>query len=102
MGGRGEIGMKIRSTLDASEEVEHVEVVVRTPNGTWPTEGFFEVPMEQKVALQLSHAATSLNIEDVKNWVASANGVKLDPDASYRENGLSGRAYIWYRPPEKA
>jgi hypothetical protein len=102
MGGRGEIDMKIKSKLDASEAVEHVEVVVRTPNGTWPTEGFFEVPVAQKIALQLSHAATSLKIEDTRNWVASADGMELDPDSSYRENGLSGRAYIWYRPPEKA
>jgi hypothetical protein len=98
--GVGEIDMKIRSELDARESVEHVEVMIQTPKGTWPTEGFVKVPVVQRVALQLHHAATSLRIEDTESWVASADGVRINPFASYRENGLTKRAFIRYQPSE--
>jgi hypothetical protein len=94
--------MKIRSDLDARESLEHVEVVISTPKGTWPTEGFVKVPVAQKVALQLQHAAISLKIENTEGWLAIANGVKLDPTASYRMNGLTKRVFIRYQPPELA
>jgi hypothetical protein len=88
--------MELRSDSDIRESVEHVEVVVRTPAGTWPTEGFFEVPADQKVALLLEHAAVSLKIEDTTNWIAVAGGKKLNPQMSYRANGLTERTMIHY------
>jgi hypothetical protein len=93
--------MKIRSELDTRESVEHVEVMIQTPKGTWPTEGFVKVPVGQRVDLQLQHAATSLKIEDTESWVASADGVLLNPFASYRENGLTKHAFIHYQPSER-
>ena len=66
--------MEIQTELDAEEGMEHVHVAVQTPRGTWPTEGFFEVPAEQNVEMQLQHALASLNIEDSTNWVAVAEG----------------------------
>ena len=88
--------MELKSDLDIRESVEHVEVVVRTPMGTWPTEGFFEVPAEQKISLLLEHAAVSLNIDDIKDWVAEAEGRRLNPESSYRANGLTERTIISY------
>lgn len=95
MGGNG---MKLKSNLDARESIEHIEVSVRTPGGTWPTEGFILVPLEQKIALQLDHARKSLKLENKKQWVATADGVQLNTTGSYRENGLSGRVLIEYAP----
>jgi hypothetical protein len=90
--------MKIKSDLDAKESIEHIEVAVRTQGGTWPTEGFFLVPVAQKIILQLEHAKKSLNIRNKGNWVAKAGGDLLDTSGSYRENGLSGRVFIDYGP----
>jgi hypothetical protein len=91
-------GMKPKSDMDARESIEHIEVAVRTPGGTWPTEGFFVVPAAQKIDLQLEHAKKSLNLTNKENWIAKADGVLLDTSGSYRENGLSGRIIIEYGP----
>jgi hypothetical protein len=88
--------MEIQSDLDAREAMEHIKVAVLTPMGPWPTEGYFEVPLDQKVSLQLVHAAASLHIEDTADWVAVASGKELDPSQSYRANGLSDIAIISY------
>jgi hypothetical protein len=90
--------MKLKSDLDSRESIEHIEVAVRTPGGTWPTEGFFLVPAEQKIAMQLDHARKSLKLGNKEQWIATADGVLLDATGSYRENGLSGRVFIDYAP----
>jgi hypothetical protein len=92
--------MKIRSDLDSRESLEHVEVAIHTPKGTWPTEGFILVPAAQRLGLQLQHAAASLNLTDADSWVATADGRELDPAASYHANGLTKRVFIRYQPPE--
>jgi hypothetical protein len=88
--------MDLKSGLDIQESVEHIEIVVRTPVGTWPTEGFFKVPAEQKVALVLEHAAVSLKIVDTADWIAVAGGRRLNPETSYRANGLTNRTIVDY------
>jgi hypothetical protein len=90
--------MKKESSFDAQESIEHVEVSVRTPGGTWPTEGFFIVPAAQRIVLQLEHTAKSLKLENRQGWAASVDGKRLDPTRSYRENSLSGRVCIDYGP----
>ena len=90
--------MELQSELDVREGMEHVHVAIQTPRGTWPTEGFFEVPAEQNVELQLKHALTSLNIEHTANWVAVADGRLLDPDQSYRANNVLHQVVIVYGP----
>lgn len=92
--------MEMQSELDIREGMEHVHVAIQTPRGTWPTEGFFEVPAEQKVELMLSHAKASLNIEDTANWVAISNGKQLDPSQSYRTNDVLHQIVILYGPAE--
>ena len=86
---------------EAADLAEHIEVSIQTPNGTWPTEGFFEVPVQQKIEQQLDHTRTSLKIENTDNWVAMADHKKLDPTTSYRRNGLARRVSIYYGPPPK-
>ncbi len=90
----------MRSDLDADDSVEHFEVAVSTPRGTWPVEGFFEVPVEQELAQLLEHAASSLKIEDTDGWIAVADGRKLDPAISCRSNCLTKRVFIYYGLPE--
>jgi hypothetical protein len=88
----------MQSNEQSRDSAKHIEVSVRTPMGTWPTEGFFEVPVDQKVALQLQHVVSSLHIEDARNWVAIVNGRELEPASSYRKNHLSERVSIYYGP----
>jgi hypothetical protein len=90
--------IKMQSNQQTHDMAKHIEVSVSTPMGTWPTEGFFEVPVDQKVDLQLKHVASSLHIEDTEGWVAVVNGRELDPADSYRKNHLSERVSIYYGP----
>jgi hypothetical protein len=80
------------------DSTRHVEVAVNTPNGSWPTEGFFYAPARQHVARQLRHAVLELGISDTSGWEASADGRRLDVQASFIENHLSGRVVIRYGP----
>ncbi len=83
------------------DPVRHVEVAVSTPNGSWPTEGFFYAPARQEIAQQLKHAVRELQINDTSGWEASADGRKLDVHASFMANRLKGRVVITYGPAEK-
>ncbi len=80
------------------DPLRHVEVAVRTPDGSWPTEGFFYAPARQQVIRQLKHAVQELQINDTSGWEATAGGRKLDVQASFIENGLNGRVVIRYGP----
>jgi hypothetical protein len=86
----------MHSKEEEADLMEHIEVSVWTPDGTWPTEGFFEVPAQQKIALLLEHVRRSLKIENTDNWVAVVEGRALDPATSYRKNGLAKRVSIFY------
>jgi hypothetical protein len=88
----------MQSNLHGRDFAKHIEVSVRTPMGTWPTEGFFEVPLDQKIALQLRHVASSLHIDNTDDWVAIADGKQLDPASTYRKNHLEKRVSIYYGP----
>ncbi len=80
------------------DPIEHVEVAIATPRGTWPTEGFFIAPAEQKVGWQLQHAARELHIDSTSGWIAKAGGREVDADASFEQNRLRGRVVIRYAP----
>ncbi len=89
----------MHSKEEESDLMEHIEVSVQTASGTWPTEGFFEVPVQQKISQLLEHAKSSLKIKETDNWVAVAGDKILDPATSYRKNGLNKRVYIYYGLP---
>jgi hypothetical protein len=90
--------MKLSSELDEREAVEHIEIAIQTPKGTWPTEGFLQVPADQKLYLQLDHVVRAMKLDDSRNWVAMSGNRKLDPNMSYRANNLQNRTLIHYIP----
>ncbi len=80
---------------------EHVEARVITTAGTFPAEGYDKEPATQPVEKILKRAADALNLVDTSNWIARCNGVDLQPQRSYAENGLKGRLDIDYGPRER-
>ena len=79
---------------------QHIEVVVITTSGTWPEEGFDDVPVHQPVKVQLQQAAKKLKIADTTGWVAKVGSRELDIEKNYLENQLSGQVEIDYGPRE--
>lgn len=79
---------------------QHIEVAVVTTSGVWPPHGFESVPVRQKVRLALERAAHHLHIADITGWVAFVDGRELNIDATYLDNGLSGRVTIDFGPRE--
>ena len=80
------------------DPVTHIEVAVNTPEGAWPTEGFFLAPAGELIREQLEHAARELKLGDTAGWVARAGGRDLNPAASFSESGLCGRVVIRFGP----
>lgn len=78
----------------------HVQVAVITTSGSWPTEGFEQVPTNQKVKVVLKKAADSIPIVATDGWVAKVNGREINPELSFAENNLSGEITIDYGPRE--
>ncbi|HZT01897.1 MAG TPA: hypothetical protein VFA39_06510 [Steroidobacteraceae bacterium] len=78
-----------------------VEARVITTAGSYPTEGYEKEPATQPVQEILKRAARELHLVDTSSWVARCNGVDLQPQRSYAENGLKGRVDIDYGPPER-
>ena len=83
--------------------LQHVKIAIRTPRGTWPTEGFMEVPAQRRVREQLTRAEEAFGIKvDTKSWEVSYEGRSLDARATFIENGLAGEVIIRYGPPGHA
>jgi hypothetical protein len=84
------------------EHKQHtVEVRVITTAGTFPAAGYDRVPADQHIQVMLKRAADELHLVDTSNWVARSNGVDVQPNRSYAENGLKGRVDLDYGPPER-
>ena len=83
--------------------LQHLKLAIRTPSGTWPTEGFMEVPARRDVREQLTRAVKALGIEgDTNGWEASFEGKNVDARTTLMENGLAGEVIIRYGPPGHA
>jgi hypothetical protein len=80
----------------------HIFVAVVTTAGSSPSEGFDEVPVNQKIKVALQHAARELGIpsESVENWVATVAGREINTSQSYADAGLSGEISISWGPRE--
>jgi hypothetical protein len=78
----------------------HLLVAVLTTAGTYPAEGFDEVPENQPVKVELAQAAKALKLTNTTNWVAKVGGTELDIEKSYAANNLSGTVDINYGPRE--
>ena len=44
--------------------LKHVKLAIRTPSGTWPTEGFMEVPSQRDICEQLTPAAPDRDVDE--------------------------------------
>lgn len=77
-----------------------VEVAVGTTSGFSPTDGYEQVPVHQKVKVQLDKAAKVLNLTNTDGWVATVNKQPINPDLSYQENNLTGTIEIDWGPHE--
>ena len=78
----------------------HILIAVVTTAGTYPAEGFAEVPINQPIKSALQHAATALGILGTDTWLATIGTTKLDTNQSYADAGLSGEVTISWGPPE--
>jgi len=90
---------------DVSDDdpIQHVQLAIRTPRGTWPTEGFMEVPAGSGVREQLTRAVEALGMKDDANgWEASSEGRSIDVRTTLMENRLAGEVIIRYGPPGHA
>jgi hypothetical protein len=89
-------------TKEKDPKPNHLFVDVITTSGTWPEDGFDEVPLNQPVKVELKHASDKLKITDTNNWEATVTGRKtpLNIEQSYAENGLSGHVDLHWGPRE--
>jgi len=78
----------------------HVDVVILTTSGSYPSTGTDSVPSHQKVRQQLKKAAQALGLVDTDTWVAKVGGREIDPEKSYIDNGLTGSVRIDFGPRE--
>lgn len=84
----------------AEKDKNHIDVAVITTAGSWPEEGFEEVPNHQKLSVFLKKAAAELKIVSTDGWIAKVNDKEVHVDNSYLENQLSGEVTIDYGPSE--
>lgn len=78
----------------------HLLVAVITTAGTFPAEGFDEVPENQPVKVQLQHAAKKLGVTTTDGWIATVDGRELNVAQNYVENSLKGTVEINWGPRE--
>jgi hypothetical protein len=78
----------------------HIDVEIVTTSGSWPHQGYEDVPVHQKIRVQLEKAAKQLHIADTNGWIATVSDKEINIDASYQENGLTGKVSIDYGPRE--
>lgn len=72
----------------------HVLVEVVTSGGVWPDSGPEEIPSHQKVRIVIEKATKALSIGDISKWVARVGDQKLNLEASFVDQGLSGHVVI--------
>ncbi len=86
--------------IRSDDLLQHVKLAIRTPKGTWPTEGFLEVPVRRDILEQLDRAVEALGIgADTDSWNVTSEGRSVDARATFVENGLAGEVIIRFGPP---
>ncbi|HMN12751.1 MAG TPA: hypothetical protein PKD55_10555 [Bellilinea sp.] len=83
-----------------NQDEKKVGVAIATTSGFYPETGFIQVPVNQKVEVELQRAAKAIDLTDTSNWVAKVAGRTIDPNQSYAENQLSGEVEIDWGPRE--
>ena len=76
-----------------------VAVAVITPVGTYPDEEDFRREHESTVVeTVLMDAARHLKITNTTDWVAHADGRRIEPKHTFKQNGLCGVVEIeWHK-----
>jgi len=87
-------------TVPQDPKSNHLLVAVLTTAGSFPADGFDEVPDQQPIKIELSRAARELKITNTDGWIATAGGRELNLEQSYVANQLSGKVEINYGPRE--
>jgi hypothetical protein len=77
----------------------HILVAVVTTSGTFPAQGFDEVPANQPVKVELARTARELHLTNTDGWVATVAGRALDVEKSYVDNHLTGQVEVQWGPP---
>ena len=83
---------------DHGDNFVHIAVV--TTSGSYPAEGYDEVPINQQVRIFLAEAGRKLHIADTSNWIARVGNKEINLEQSYEENGLHGEVDIDFGPRE--
>jgi hypothetical protein len=83
----------------SEKQDKHVEVVVLTTSGRWPSTGFESVPDHQKVQHVLNEAARHLHIASTEGWIATVGTKPLNVGESFEANGFKhGEVQIDFGP----
>ncbi len=93
---------KEESKTEKHEDQHHgfIEVEVYTTSGSYPTDGYERVPVNQKVDVMLKKAAKAIGLTSTDGWIATVNKQQIDPHKSYQDNGLSNQVTIDWGPSE--
>ena len=84
---------------ESNPKPNHLLVAIVTTSGSFPAEGFEEVPVDQPLEVMLKKAAKALGITDTTGWLAKHGLTVLDQSKSYKDLGLTGEVSIDYGPP---
>jgi hypothetical protein len=79
---------------------QHLLVAIITTAGSFPAEGFDEVPENQPIKVELARAAKELKLTNTTDWVAKVGNTELNIEQSYLANHLSGKVEINFGPRE--
>lgn len=82
------------------ENENHIEVEIVTTSGSYPSEGYEQVPIHQKVKVILKKAADQLKLVSTENWIAKVQGREINQELSFEENNLKERITIDFGPRE--
>jgi hypothetical protein len=76
---------------------DFVLVTVFVPGGVYPMAGAVKVEVDTLVSNTLQKAAKKLELGDTSGWIVSSGGRDIDPNQSYRANGLTGHVELdWH------
>jgi hypothetical protein len=86
--------------MNTEKKENHLLVAVVTTSGSWPKEGYENIPIHQKVKIVLKKAVDFIQIVSTDNWIAKVEGREINPENNFEENNLSGTISIDYGPRE--
>lgn len=77
-----------------------VLAAVYTTSGAYPRQGHKREKVTEIVTDFLHEAARALRLTDTSGWIATVDGLDIDPAKSFAENRLTGTVTIHWGPRE--